>query len=111
VNFFYLVNCQKPMKKNTDQTQFLNILGVIIGVVSIPAGFCSILCTFLPVIGLTLNAIAFFRIRQTEKRSDGLAIVGIIINIFAIIIPICLLVFGFSLGIGSILSGNGYYRY
>lgn len=99
------------MKDNSNQAALvLNILGIVTGVISLPAVFCGgIFCLPLPVIGLVLNGIGFAQSKSKADNGRTFAIIGIIINILAILIFVCSLVFNLAIA-GTQLALVPFYR-
>ncbi len=77
-----------PMQLNPAYTQSskMAMASVILGVISIPGSFLTLITVAIPVIGIILGALSI-------KKQRGLAMTGIILSTIGIILSIGLLIF------------------
>ena len=89
-----------PSGGTQPQTNPLALTGFILGIVSVTFSLC---CYGLPfnLVGIVLSAIALAQIRADPQRQGGkgLAIAGLVLSLFSIILSVIWLILALSLGL------------
>jgi hypothetical protein len=77
-----------PPQPSSQQNNTLGLLGMIFGIVGIPAAFCAILGLLLGATGIVLGSMGLKRVSEGRADNRGMALAGVICGAIAVVLAI-----------------------